>query len=105
MLNYGYPLFSNWIGPGALSYSTGTVPISYGGGLTVSYRMIIELLILFPQIFYSFFAEMIPELVQDFIFWGLFAPSFCGVIWSLNRMMWLDFRRAKQTPLLVQKSG
>jgi hypothetical protein len=104
MLNYGYPLFSTWIGPGALSYSTGTVPISYGGGLTVSYRMIADLLIFCPNIFYLSFAEYIPNWAQEFIFFGMFAPSLCGVIWGIHRMMWMDFRRAKQTPLLLQKS-
>ncbi|MFN7954082.1 MAG: hypothetical protein U0610_20320 [bacterium] len=43
----GAPLFSNWVGPGALSYTTG-LGLTGGPGLTVSYRSFLELVFLGP---------------------------------------------------------
>lgn len=95
VLDYGPPLFSNWIGPGAMSYSTGMRPVSSGGGMTISYRNVVEQLIFWPLVFYLAIAEIIPEWGQDYIFYVLFAPFYHGGIWGLCRAMWIDFRKSK----------
>ena len=95
LLNYGLPLFSTWVGPGALSYSTGMRSASFGSGMTVSYRNVVEMLVFWPSIFYLSIAEMIPERVQAYIFYFIFAPSYYGGQLGLLRAMWLDFRRIR----------
>jgi hypothetical protein len=47
---YGEPLYSTWIGPGALSYSGPYWRISSGCGLTVSYRPFIEIIATGPRL-------------------------------------------------------
>jgi uncharacterized membrane protein (DUF485 family) len=42
LLDYGAPIYSTWAGPGALSWSTPHLPVSFGPGLTISYRPVIE---------------------------------------------------------------
>lgn len=49
-LGYGQPVFSNWIGPGALSWSGPYFYSEWTPGLTVSYRPLVEALALMPAL-------------------------------------------------------
>ncbi len=102
VLDYGPPLFSNWIGPGALSYSSGPILVSHGGGMTVSYRNMIETLIFWPGAFYSIFEEIIPSRAQDFIFFGIFAPFLYGGIWGMWTGLSLK-KPSRERPLSLEK--
>jgi len=95
VLDYGPPLFSNWVGPGALSYSTGMRLLSSGGGMTISYRNVIEQIIFWPSVFYLAIAGIIPQWAQSPIFYAIFAPFYYGGIWGLCRAMWIDSRERK----------
>ena len=68
---YGPPLFSNWMGPGAASWSSG-YPGSWGSGLTVSYRHFIETAALWPMLFLdpavSFVSRHFPTLGDTLLF-------------------------------------
>ena len=96
VLEYGPPLFSNWIGPGALSYSTGLHPVSSGCGMTISYRNVIEQIIFWPSVFYLPIGGIIPEWAQGYLFYAIFAPSYYGVMWGSFRAAWFDFRNRKR---------
>ena len=97
IFNYGHPLFSTWIGPGAMSYSVGSVPSSYGPGMTISYRVVYEMLTFFPKIIFLSFAEPLPEWSQTIIFFGLFVPAFFGAyVTATCRLIWVDIKKRFQ---------
>lgn len=97
IFHYGHPLFSTWIGPGAMSYSVGSVPSSYGPGMTISYRLVYEMLTFFPKIFFLSFAEHLPEWSQTIIFFGLFVPAFYGAyVTATCRLIWVDIKKRFQ---------
>lgn len=97
LFHYGHPLFSTWIGPGAMSYSVGSVPASYGPGMTISYRVVYEMLTFFPRIIFLSSAEPLPEWSQAIIFFGLFAPAFYGAyLTATYRLIWVAIKKRFQ---------
>lgn len=58
LYGYGYPIHSNWEGPGALSYSYFPFKMSTGSGLTISYRYVIDLLSMYPLMLFAFIAQV-----------------------------------------------
>jgi hypothetical protein len=62
MYGYGYPIHSNWEGPGAFSYTYFPLKISPGSGLTVSYRYVIDILSAYPLMLFSVIAKGLQHL-------------------------------------------
>lgn len=50
LARYGEPLYTNWVGPGAVSYSGPYLGPSPGTGFTVSYRFFVEVFALWPYV-------------------------------------------------------
>jgi hypothetical protein len=96
LLHYGPPLFSTWVGPGAMVYSTGIQPHSFGPGMTVSYRNLIEAILFFPTAFFMSTTETIPKWVQYYLLHVLFVPCFYAMQGGLFRALWLDRQRKRE---------
>jgi hypothetical protein len=81
--DYGRPPFTDWMGPGALSWSTGH-PVSWGSGLTVSYRTSIETAALWPRIFLepTAVARALPRMSKKLLLVG---GRRAGLLWHRRR--------------------
>ena len=83
LLGYGNPLFTNWMGPGALSWSTG-YPISWSPGLSVSYRWFIEMASFWPVLLLATVAHAVmhylPAMSGGMVVWiaGVLFYGFVG---------------------------
>lgn len=57
LYGYGYPLHTDWEGPGALLYCYLPFKISTGNGLTISYRYVIDILSSYPLMLLAVIAQ------------------------------------------------